>query len=113
MFGTTRGLPQRRDAHAGAQEHAGHVDCDELVPFGHGDVLDPLADEYAGVVDQDVQRAEPADRDADGGGPAFFLGHVQMYVFGLSPGGADGGDGLHATLIQHVANHHLGTGLGH
>ena len=57
-----RRLAQCRQAQLGAEKHAGQVDRAQALPFGEGRALDVLAEKQPGIVDQDVELAEAAER---------------------------------------------------
>ncbi len=112
MLAGLRRFAQCRSRQFGTEEYAGHVHRDQLVPFIEADLLDPFADEDTGVIDQDVELAEPADRKMDGGGPVLLFRHVKVHIFGLCTFSRDDGNSLASANIEHIANHQLGAGFG-
>src|SRR5487761_370708 len=66
----------------------------------------------AGVVDQDVEAAQLADRPGDGALPAGVVGHVELDEARGRAGLAQARDGLLAVTLENVADHHRGTGPG-
>src|SRR3984893_13682803 len=52
-------LAQSRQRMLGAEEHPGQVDRTEPMPFLEARLLDACAEKEAGIVDEDVEPAEP------------------------------------------------------
>ena len=82
-----------RDLVLGAEERAGQVDRDGLVPagLGHAGAGAALA-QRAGVVEGDVESAEPLDRQRHQGLGIVFGAHVAGQCGGLPAFGLDLGD---------------------
>ena len=111
MLTGLRGFPQCLSGQSGAEEHAGHVHRDQFVPFGQADLLDPLADEHAGVVDQNVELAKPAGGEVDGGGPVSSFVTSRCTYSAWPPADVMAATVCASPLIQYVADDHIGAGL--
>ena len=77
--------------------------------LGGVDVDQQAGDLDAGVVDQDVETAELADRVGDRGLPAGVVGDVEVHE---PVAVAERSGHLGAEVVLQVADHHLGAGCG-
>jgi hypothetical protein len=89
------------------------------VPIGERHVLQPLAQDDAGVVDEDVEAAEPIEGGADRVRPVLLSRDVEVHVERLAAGRFETAHGLTAALVGHVSDrdlaarlHHQACGLG-
>ncbi|KIU01461.1 hypothetical protein QU38_01510, partial [Staphylococcus aureus] len=97
------------DLMLGAEERAGEIDGDGVVPAGLGDGGGGtgVADD-AGIVVGDVEPAVSLDRERDQR-PRIVLGaHVAGERHGLAAGGLDLGDEARKLGLAPGADHHLG-----
>ena len=101
----TASSDHRLDRHPHAQECAGQVDVNYLLPLGQIEVLQLPERDGAGVVDQHVELAELAGGDRDRGFPLVGLGDVEVHV---ARGVTDLVGQRLALVIEDVADHHLG-----
>ena len=99
------GRGHRLDGHPHAQERAGQVDVNHLLPLGQIEILQRPERDGAGVVDQHVELAEFADRGRDRGVPLVGLGDVEVHV---ARGVTDFVGQRLALVVEDVADHHLG-----
>ncbi len=63
-----------------AEERAGQVDVDDLLPLRHVELADLAQRDDAGVVDQNVELAELVHSGGDGGVPLLGVGDVEVDV---------------------------------
>ncbi len=95
----------RFDRRLHAEEGAGQVDVDDLLPLRHVERADLAERHDAGVVDQNVELAELVDRGRDRGLPLVGLRDVEVDV---ACGFTDLVGQCLALLVEDVADHHLG-----
>ena len=99
-------------ASACAEEHAGQVDGDDLVPIGLRQRFIRAQDGDAGVVHGDVQAAEVLGDAADHLLHLCPLRDVATHPQGVATQEADLFDRLQARSLVEVDNGHVGAGLG-
>ena len=99
------GRLHRLDRSLHAEERAGQVDVDDLLPLRHVELADLAQRDDAGVVDQNVELAELVDRGGDRGVPLVGLGDVEVDV---ARGVTDLVGQRLALVVEDVADDHLG-----
>jgi hypothetical protein len=102
-------LPHRRPR---AQELTGQIDADDGVPLPQGHLVKCRVSLQPGVVDQDIDGAEPFDHMAEHVLDLVLLRHVGFVCISLGARSTDRVDNrLSAILAGHVIDHDIGTGL--
>ena len=87
-----------------AEERAGEVDVDDLLPLGHVELADLAERDDARVVDERGEPAERLDGDVDGGIPLLGVGDVEVDV---ARGVAELVGECLALVVEDVADDHF------
>jgi hypothetical protein len=83
------------------------------MPIGKRCLFEAHAEKDPGIVDEDVEAAETIGDGGDRRGPILLPGNVETRVDRLGPGTLDRSHGFPSTLVEHIADCDLCSGLGH
>jgi len=104
---------QRRQRRLGAENDTRQVDRAEPLPVLGRRFLDPLADEDAGIVDEDVDAAEARHRGGDGRCPVVRPRHVEMHIERVAARRLEPAHRRAPALVQDIADHDARPRLHH
>src|SRR5262249_55670071 len=78
VYAALAGFAQSRRSQFRAEKDAGQIDTAEPVPIGKARVFEARPEKHAGVVDEDVEAAEPTGCGRDCPLPILLPGDVEM-----------------------------------
>ena len=83
------------------------------MPIGECGLFEARAEKNPGIVDEDVEAAEPVGDRGNDRTPILLPGNVETSVHRLAAGTFDCPYGLSPALIEHITDCDFGPGFGH